>query len=287
MAIYMWREWPDYLCFTANTANTVIVLYKSASPTSIELETSTDLNTWNTYIADNDAITLTNIWDKVYIRNKSETPTGFSTSSSNYYYFYSSWSVAVSWDVNTLLCKNSTDTLTSNYCFYRLFYQCPITTAPKLPATTLTNYCYYYMFGWCTSLITPPELPATILAEACYALMFDNCTALTTVPELPATMLADSCYIGMFTSCIALTSLPKLPAITLVISCYREMFSMCNQIKLSVSQNWIYQTPYRIPTEWTWTTAGYALYSMFSSTWWTFTWTPTINTTYYTSNQVI
>ena len=23
----MWREWPDYLCFTANTANTVIVLY--------------------------------------------------------------------------------------------------------------------------------------------------------------------------------------------------------------------------------------------------------------------
>jgi hypothetical protein len=26
---------------------------------------------------------------------------------------------------------------------------------------------------------------------------------------------------------------------------------------------------------------------MFSSTWWTFTWTPSINTTYYTSNTVV
>jgi hypothetical protein len=172
-----------------------------------------------------------------------------------------SWSISSSWDTNTLLCKNSTD--------------------------TLSNYCYVYLFNNCTSLITPPELSATILAEGCYALMFRWCTNLTTLPKLPATMLAASCYIGMFTSCTALTSLPKLPAITLVDSCYREMFSMCYQIKLSTTQTWAYQTPYRIPTEWTWTTAGYALYSMFSSTWWTFTWTPTINTTYYTSNTVI
>jgi hypothetical protein len=26
---------------------------------------------------------------------------------------------------------------------------------------------------------------------------------------------------------------------------------------------------------------------MFTSTWWTFTWTPSINTTYYTSNTVV
>ena len=249
------------LCFTANTANSTVQLTKTGSPTAVTLETSTDGINWSTYTFGS-TITLANVWDKVYWRNTSETTTGFSTSAwSDYYQFDMSGSISASWDINTLLCKNSTDTL-SNYCFVNLFYGC-------------------------ASLTTAPELPATILAEGCYANMFNNCTALTTVPELPATMLAASCYTGMFTSCTALTSLPKLPAITLVNSCYREMFSMCYQIKLSTTQTWAYQTPYRIPTEWTWTTEGYALYSMFSSTWWPFTWTPSINTTYYTSNTLV
>ena len=255
----------DYLCFTANTAGSTVRLNYAWNPTIVNLEISTDWITRTDYTINNrlwTIITLSSIWDKVYFRNKSETVTWFSTSAwSDYYQFDMSGSISASWDINTLLCKNSTDTL-SNYCFVNLFYGC-------------------------ASLTTAPELPATILAEGCYANMFNNCTALTTVPELPATMLAASCYTGMFTSCTALTSLPKLPAITLVNSCYREMFSMCNQIKLSTTQTWVYQTPYRIPIIWTWTTAGYALYSMFSSTWWTFTWTPTINTTYYTSNTVI
>ena len=251
---------PDYLCFTANTAGSTVQLTKKWSPTAVSLETSTDWKTRADYTIGN-TITLANVWDKVYMRNKSETTTWFSTSDSKYYNFVMTWSIAWSWDVNYLLCKNSTTTL-ANYCYYYMFYWCTwLITAPELPATTLANYCYNYMFNWCTSLITAPQLPATTLANNCYGCMFYWCTSLTTLPQLPATTLTEFCY--------------------------RDMFNWCSKIKLSTTQTWEYQTPYRIPTSWTWTTASYALNGIFNNTGWTFTWTPSINTTYYTSNTVV
>ena len=45
----MWREWPDYLCFTANTAGSTVQLWKNWSPTPVTLETSTDWENWSTY----------------------------------------------------------------------------------------------------------------------------------------------------------------------------------------------------------------------------------------------
>lgn len=261
MAIYMWRDVQiDYLCFTANAANSTVKLTKNGSPTAVTLETSTDGSTRTTYTIW-DTITLNNIWDKVYWRNTSETTTGFSTAYNTYYKFAMTWSIAASGDITTLLNKNWTNTL-SQWCFSNLFNGCSaLTKAPELPATTLADGCYYYMFY--------------------------NCTNLTTVPQLPATTVYTSCYQNMFYYCSSLAQLPKLPATTLTNSCYREMFSACSGIKLSTSKTWAYQTPYRIPTTWTWTTASYSLYYMFQSTWWTFTWTPSINTTYYTSNTVI
>jgi hypothetical protein len=65
------------------------------------------------------------------------------------------------------------------------------------------------------------------------------------------------------------------------------MFNGCSKIKLSTTQTWEYQNEYRIPETWTWTTATNALYRMFRTTWWTFAWTPAINTTYYTSNTLV
>lgn len=236
MAIYMWREYvvpADALYFEANTANSTIRLDKNWTPTSVNIETSTDGATRTDYTIQTD-ITLANVWDRVYFRNKSETPTEFSKQN-NYYYFVMSWSINASWDINYLLCKNSTDTLLWYYCFYRLFYNCSsLVTSPALPATTLTRYCYSGMFNLCTNLETLPQLPAL-----------------------------------------------------LQVYCYQAMFTGCSKIKLSTTQTWEYQTLYRIPTEWTWTTATNALQNMFTSTWWTFTWTPSVNTTYYTSNQVI
>lgn len=251
----------DYLCFTANTANSTVRLGRAGTPTSIVLETSTDGNIWSDYTIAT-RITLSNVWDKVYFRNKSETPTWFSIGDNNYYIFQMTWSIAASWDVNYLLCKNSTDTLIWDNCFYQLFQSCSsLISCPKLTATTLTQSCYNSMFYECTNLITAPELPATTLTTNCYNYMFYDCTNLETLPKLPATTLTNTCY--------------------------QYMFNGCSKIKLSTTQTWEYQNEYRIPETWTWTTATNALYRMFRATWWTFTWTPSINTTYYTSNTVV
>lgn len=91
----------------------------------------------------------------------------------------------------------------------------------------------------------------------------------------------------MFSWCSNLVAIPKLPAITLKQYCYQSMFVSCSKLKLSTTQTWEYQKAYRIPTTWTGTTASSALDSMFNGTGWTFKSTPSINTTYYTSNTVV
>ena len=252
---------PPYLCFTANTAGSTVQLTKTWSPTSVTLETSTDGINWTSYYP-NWTRTLSNIWDKVYFRNTSETTTGFSTNTSNYYKFVMTWSIAASWDTTSLINKNLTDTLSWGYCFLLLFHNCTsLTSAPELPATTITNNCYYSMFNWCTNLTTAPKLPATTLVQYCYSSMFSDCSNLEILPKLPATTLKNYCY--------------------------SNMFKWCSKIKLNTTQTWEYQTPYRIPTTWTGATATGALGNMFRATWWTFTSDPTINTTYYTSNTLI
>ena len=262
MAIYMWREYvPPELCFTANTAWSTIKLtanWNSASPKPMEI--STDWITWNSYTMWN-TITLANVWDKVYMRNASTSSTQFSTWFSNYYQFIMTWSIAASWDVNYLVNKDSVTTLNS-YCFYQLFMNCTsLTSMPKLTAATLWSYCYNYMFFWCSWLTDLSKIEATILSQYCFQYMFCNCTSLTKLPKLSVLSSPDRCY--------------------------DSMFYWCSKIKLSTTQTWEYQTPYRIPSEWTGTAGNNSLKDMFKSTWWTFSWTPTINTTYYTSNTVV
>ena len=173
-------------------------------------------------------------------------------------------------------------------CYNSMFYGCTaLTTAPALPATTLANHCYSNMFLGCTSLATAPALPATTLADNCYNTMFNGCTSLTTAPALPATTLAMLCYAYMFQGCTSLTTAPSLPATTLAAFCYNNMFSGCTKIKLSTTQTGEYQTAYRIPKSGTGTNATNALDAMFANTGGTFTGTPEINTTYYTSNTVV
>ena len=110
---------------------------------------------------------------------------------------------------------------------------------------------------------------------------------LITPPRLPATTLGEWCYYNMFFTCAELEALPELPATTLNRNCYMDMFRGCHKIKLSTTQTWEYQTPYRIPIAWEWTAWEFSLSGMFTGTWGTFTGTPTINQTYYTSNTII
>ena len=173
-------------------------------------------------------------------------------------------------------------------CYSSMFEGCTsLATAPSLPATILVDGCYSGMFSVCTSLTTAPSLPVTTLEERCYQYMFFGCTSLITAPSLPATTLASYCYNYMFYGCTNLTTVPSLPATTLATNCYNSMFQGCTLIKLSTTQDTTYINAYRIPTSGAGTSATDALNDMFSSTGGTFTGTPTINTTYYTSNTVV
>ena len=176
-------------------------------------------------------------------------------------------------------------TTLADYCYSGMFSGSWLTTAPLLPATTLANYCYSWMFSG-SNITTAPVLPATTLAEGCYSGMFSG-SSLVTPPALSATTLAPECYSEMFYECGDLTSIPALPALTIPYSAYAWMFTGCGNIKISETQTGEYQTPYRIPTTWTWVADLYSTANTFVRTGWTFTWTPTINTTYYTSNTII
>ena len=141
--------------------------------------------------------------------------------------------VACSGDIRNLIdYKNYATVNTDEARFCYLFNGCTsLTTAPKLPATTLADNCYNAMFKGCKNLTSAPELPAKIATESCYSNMFYGCTSLTTAPELPATTLAEYCYGSMFEDCTNLTTAPKeLPAMTLADNCYYQMFNSCKNL---------------------------------------------------------
>lgn len=273
----------DYLCFTAEAPNSSIKLtmwwfnYHNFEK-SYDWVNWTDYNyVWQGY----ETIDLNNVWDKVYIRNKSETVIDIQYS---FYHFRATWKIAASWDVWYFLCKHSIDTL-FEWCFSWLFSGCVwLTSTPSFKRDTLASMCYEGMFSWCTSLKRIAPLNATTLASSCYWNMFSWCTSLETPPELPATNLAEMCYEDMFYWCTSLSSLPSLPATTLKRDCYYGMFEECTNIKLSTVQVDDYQIEYRIPSEWIWTAEYQSTYRMFMYTWWTFTGDPSVNTTYYISN---
>lgn len=195
-----------WLCFTAEEANSTVMMRAIGSAPTVSLECSTDGSTWSPFVVGTTTVTLANIGDKVYVRATIAGNTGMGTSSSNYNMFVMIGKIAASGNVDTLLDQNGNATLT-NYCYTHLFENCPLTTAPELPATTLAEGCYYSMLYRCSSLTTAPELPATTLATYCYNGMFRECTSLTTAPELPATTLANSCYRNMFRGCSSLNSI--------------------------------------------------------------------------------
>lgn len=305
-----------YLSFLGNEDFT-LKTYNTTKNWDGTLEYSTNKSTWNTW----DGTEISSAGNKMYLRGTGNTKIG--DYSNNYRFVFTgtdTLKIACKGNIENLLdyekvsagvhpgmadyCYanmfNDCTSLTSapelpattmnnsKGCYYYMFSGCTsLTTAPALPATELTYRCYAYMFNGCTSLTSAPELSATTLDEYCYYCMFYYCTSLTTAPELPATELANHCYEAMFSGCTSLATVPSLPATWLAEGCYSTMFYGCANIKLSTAQTGEYQTPYRIPTSDTGTIATNALSSMFTNTGGTFTGTPEINTTYYTSNTVV
>ena len=181
---------PDYLCFTANTNDSSVRLIKKGSPTTeVSLEYSYDGSDWRGYLMEQEIVLSSSMesdFHKVYFRNTSDTPTGFSKDTSTYYYFVMTGSIAASGNVMSLVDKTCELTDISKtkciYCFYKLFSGCEaLTTAPKLPATMLYQNCYEQMFQGCTNLTAAPELPATRYLAKCYSQMFQDCSKLNVV----------------------------------------------------------------------------------------------------------
>lgn len=268
------QEYTDCITFTGETSDfTLKATYKEWDGT---VEYSTDHNAWTVW--NGSEISSSN--KKLYLRG-SENTTFYTSNGAR---FVLSAKAGCIGNLNTLLeHSNPPTTLSVNYCYQGMFYQCTnLTTAPALPATTLTIGCYWDMFNGCTSLTKAPELPATTLASNCYMYMFKGCTNLTAAPALPATTLKSRCYMDMFYGCTNLITAPELPAITLANYCYYYMFYGCSSLKISATQSPEYPTAWRIPSSGTisatatdWNT------DMLSGTGGTFTSNPSINTTYY------
>ena len=254
------------------------------------LEYSTDTKNWNTW--DGTTAISSSTDGKLYMRGTGNTKiTGSSAGSSKAKWVLTGNDISCVGNIETLLdyqtVANGEHPIMTEKCYHCMFSGCTnLTTAPELPATTLAKYCYHSMFKG-AGLTTAPELPATTLEWGCYSDMFEDCTNLTTTPKLPATTLAGHCYSYMFSGCTNLITLPKLPAITLVSNCYSDMFKDCTKIKISTTKTGEYQTSYRIPVSGTGTTATDALSFMLYNTGGTYTVAPKINTTYYTSNEVV
>lgn len=199
-----------------------------------------------------------------------------------------------------------------NSCCATMFSGCTsLVTAPALPATTLRQGCYQNMFSGCTSLVNPPTLPATTVPSSAYRYMFSGCTSLVTAPALPATTIqnygcvhmfdgctslvnppslpatsATACYTAMFSGCTSLATLSRIQATYLTSDIAKEMYLNCPLIKMSATQTGEYVNSYRLTHTGGGTGANYAS-NMFQGTGGTFTGTPNINVTYYTSNPVV
>ena len=161
------------------------------------LKISTDVNNWSDWTEAISMVPNVKYYVKGeddYVRNtNSNISSGFFTSDVSQNQFN------IECGGNIMSLVNLNENITTNYCFFRLFFNMKnLLTPPKLPATTLASYCYHTMFGNCTSLIKAPKLPATKLANSCYYWMFFGCSSLTEAPELPATRLTTNCYYGMF-----------------------------------------------------------------------------------------
>ena len=222
----------DYLYFEVEKGTTISIVEKNETRYENRaripaIQYSYDKVNWET-LSTSSSITAPN---DCIIYLKGVNPKGINNSIYNYVYFSVSQRFKCGGNIMTLIDgTGETTTIPCAYCFAYLFRNCPLTSAPELPATTLTKGCYYEMFSGCTNLTSVPELSTTILAARCYRGMFEGCTSLTSTSELPATTLAGGDYFEMFKGCTSLTSTPELPATNLASGCYFSMFEGCTNL---------------------------------------------------------
>lgn len=238
------------LKFVPVISGSTIKIKNYGSPNPVSIIYSTDGTRWNTYTINSAISVESQIWFA-----SSSNKTFFSTDYSNYYSFEMSGDFYVSGNVQSLLSPTISIGNAPSGCFSFLFNECPILSAPELPAMTVGESSYECMFRGCSKLTNPPKLPATVLGEYCYSQMFYE-SGITKMPDLPALGLEEGCYYQMFKDCNDMTSIgnmdatstahyacfgmfggsgiaksPYLHTETLDSSCYSYMFNNCINLK--------------------------------------------------------
>ena len=311
------KVWPSeiepYLEFTSPSSFTLKV-YNTTKNWDGTIDYSVDKTNWDEWDGTTTltAVASNNLY-RLYLRGSNNTKLGGDTTS--YRWVFTGSNITTIGDMRVLLdYEDPVNSTMAAYCFAHLFYgNTAIITCPDFPATTLSDSCYMYTLRECTNLIAPCELPAMNLTPSCYYGMFEKCTKLIRVCELPALTLTEYCYRAMFSECKAITMPPRLVATTLALGCYRYMLNGCtsmttipaihathypaeclqnflsnnSQIKFSKTQDETYQNVWQIPIEGTGTSNGTYSKNAFQNTGGTFKTNPVINTTYYTSNEVL
>lgn len=179
---------------------------------------------------------------------------------------------------------------TYSYCYAGMFRDCSnLTKAPSiLPAKNINTYSYYAMFYGCSKLTEGPVIMGTTCAQYGMGIMFFQCKKLVTIyPILVTTLSSTYCFYQMFDQCTSLEQIPRLYPTTYTNYACQQMFYGCSKIKMSQTQDSTYTNAWRIPYDGTGSVGTNSLSSMFSSTGGSFKTTAVINTTYYTSNEVV
>lgn len=259
-------SYPPYLTFSSPTAFTLDSLAVAMSNPVLwdgTLEYSTDKTNWTVW----DGTSISSVADNgthyLYLRGTGNTIISGNIAGDNAL-FLSGSAVNCDGDIRTLLDYADPEN------------------------ATMGVRCFAGLFAGNPYLVKSPDLPAKSLAAQCYAGMFQQCSSLEDAPSLPATTLAIGCYMNMFYGCSSLRSIPALNGLDYPALCCSQMFRECSLIKISETQIGEYQTPYRIPTTGSGTLTGSSQFSnMFMLTGGTYTYSPAVNTTYYTSNTVV
>lgn len=159
-----------------------ITLRRIGSPTVVELEYSTDGGrTWHIWeeVGTDRTVELPQE-GRVWIRNTSETSTGFSTSTSDYYQFVCSKHIILYGQINSLLCKNPQNSVVSNYCFRSLFYDCR--GVIKLPLFPPSSSGHFMQGCFGRTSITDADIQTEgVLSTLAFNNMFYQCAMLNKI----------------------------------------------------------------------------------------------------------
>lgn len=203
------------LAFTAEEANSNVAIVKNGSPTDVSLEYSTNGRSWSDYTKGT-YVTLAEIGDKVYFRNKVDGTTWSSTNGSCYKVQSTAGKIACDGKIQYLPSKSGYYGSTSDGNKWRNLFNgnthlTRVTGPIEISATGQDGM--HSMFENCTNLEEVGELCVYNVSYAPFPNMFMGCSKLTKAPsKILPTSAPNWGYNDMFTGCSSLVVPPEVMA---------------------------------------------------------------------------